>query len=57
MANEEYTIEAVREEQKRLMIANESPNIERLRRIVDYAKEELKEAQLQRQNRIMGCTQ
>ena len=53
----EYTIKAVREEQEKLMIANETQNIERLRRIVDYAKAELKEAQLQRQNRIMGYTQ
>ena len=53
MANE-YTIEAVREEQERLYLAVDAQNIRRLQKKVNDAKAELEEAQLQRQNRIMG---
>lgn len=52
MANE-YTIQAVRDEQERLKQVVEHQNIERLRRVVGYAKAELEEALLKRQNRIM----
>ena len=55
MANE-YTIEAVREEQERLYLAVDAQNIRRLQKKVNDAKAELEEAQLQRQNRIMGGT-
>ena len=50
----EYTIEAVREEQERLRQVAETQNIRRLQAKVNDARMELEEAQLKRENRIMA---
>jgi hypothetical protein len=49
----EYTIQAVQEEQERLRQAAEAQNIRRLQKKVNDARAELEGAQLERQNRMM----
>lgn len=53
MANE-YTIQAVQEEQERIKQTTALQNIRRLQKKVNDARAELEEAQLEQQNRIMS---
>lgn len=51
---DEYGINAIKREQKRLNEVAERDNIRRLQKKVDDANAELREAQLKRQNRVMS---
>jgi hypothetical protein len=50
----EYTIQAVQEEQARIRQTTGLQNIRRLQKKVNDARAELEEAQLEQQNRIMS---
>ena len=50
----EYTTQAARDEQERLRQGAEAQNIRRLQKKVNDARDELYDAQLERQNRMMS---
>ena len=50
----EYTLQAARDEQERTRQETESQNIRRLQKKVNDARDELYNAQLERQNRLMS---